>query len=496
MSGAIVIVNPGHAMAEAYKKDLLEVYNSGGSMTGVNPKKELETEQLTGEELSSAIKGADEKYKDRFRCYYVTDEGHRQPDERQPFPVLVDGNMKTLVYALIEGTFEKFETDEAMMGVEATFFEEWLADKIKSVWTTCGGSVKKLFQLIDTNKFKDEAKAEMGTRGVIALISAEEAPVWVSKGNSEEAGKFTWGECSNKLTYEEPKAKEPDKPVKVDVAAMTYKERKAFLAANPNYDPNAAPAEPAKPDVKKDDNKPSVPTVVPAGVELEKATETGAIGVKKGRRYLFPPNNLNEEEKKKWYGKHGGSSKEYDWKNSVGIPIDKIVKSSHFFAMVHGPAAKDTDAHGAITKNERIVLTGPEIGEAFTVINKSTGYATLEELYATIDDTHPTFTVRLGKTLDSWPNLMRAPETELLKLSHKALVSLVHDFRIAHVKINPSSFGSTTVVHAPDKDKPAEPDVKVEDKPEGGKPIDIAAMTYKERKAYLKEHPEAAPKAA
>lgn len=491
MSGAIVIVNPGQVMAEAYKKDLLECYNSGGSMTGVSPKKELETEALKGNELSSAIEGADKTFKDRFRCYYVTDE-HKEEDERQPFPVIVTEAGKPIVYAVIEGVFEKYSTDEATMGPEATFFEEWLANKVQATWTSCAGDVKKLFQLLDTNKFKSEAKEEMGSRGVVVLISTTEAPLWISKGNSEESGKFTWGEVSNKLTYEEPKAKEPDKPAKIDLSAMTYKERKQFLKDNPNFNAEAAAAAPT-PDVKPAPAKPSVPTVVPDGVELEKATETGSIGIKKGRRYLFPP-NMNDEEAKKWYSKHAGSSKDYDWKSRVGIPIDKIVRSSHFHAMVHGPNTKDTDAHGQITKVDRLVLTGPEIGEAFTVINKSTGYATVEELYATIDEQHPPFTIRLGKTLDSWPNLMRMPESELLKMSHRALASLVHDLRVSHVKLNPAAFGSTQVIQAPDKIvEPDKVDDKKDDKlPEGGKPIDLSAMTYKERKAYLKEHPEAA----
>lgn len=473
-------------MADAYKKDLLVLFNAGGSMVVADPKQGLTAEPLKGAELASAIEAADKNLKDRFRCYYVTDE-HKEPDEKQPFPIIVAENGKPLVYALIEGEFEKYDTDGASLGPEATFMEDWLANKVQGIFSSCSGSVKKLFQLIDSASCRKDFQEEMGSRGVVVLINNDEAPLWISKGNAEEAGKFTWGEASNKLTYTEPKAKD-DKPAKVDLSKMSYKDRKAYLKEHPEAAdgaaaPVAAPA--ATPDKPAEPAKPSVPTI-PADVELEKVTDTGAIGIKKGRRYLFPP-ALNLEDRKKWYGKHGGSSKDYDWKNNVGIPIDKIVRSSHFWAMVNGPDTKDTDAHGPITKADRIILTGPEIGEAFTVINKSTGYATVEDLYATIDEQHPTFTVRLGKTLDSWPNLMRLPEADLLKMSHKALASLTHDLRIAHVKLNPAAFGGTQVIAAPEKDK--EP-VKVEEKVD--EKVDISKLSYKERKEYLKAHPEAA----
>jgi hypothetical protein len=473
-------------MAPDYKKELLEYYNKGGSMTVADAKQGLVTETLKGSELASAIEAADKNLTDRFRCYYATDE-HKVDDERQPFSVIVDANNKPLVYALIEGNFEKYATDEATMGPEATFFEEWLANKVQAVWAGCGGNIKKLFQLLDTSKFKTEAQEEMGTRGVIALMNNSEAPIWISKGNTDEAGKFTWGEVSNKLTYVEPKAKEPDKPTKVDLSKMSYKERKQFLKDNPNYETDA-PAPEAQPTEKPEEKPTSVPTVVPADAEVEKVTDTGSIAVKKGRRYLYPPSGLGLEDRKKWYGKHGGSSKDYDWKNSVGIPIDRIVKSSHFYAMVHGPASKDTDTHGQIEKIEYPILTGPEIGEAFSVIKASAGYATLDELNSTMNDEHPAFTARLNKTLDDYPLLMRMKYGDLLKLSHKALANLCHELRIAYVKANPAAFGATHVEKPPVKTE--EP--KETETPAGGTKINLASMSYKERKEYLKNHPEAA----
>jgi hypothetical protein len=487
-SGAIAIVNPGQVMAPDYMKELLEFYNKGGSMTVADAKQGLVTENLKGSELASAIEAADKNLSDRFRCYYVTDE-HKVNAERQPFPVIVNSNNKPLVYALIEGNFEKYATDEATMGPEATFFEEWLANKIQAVWTGCGGNVKKLFQLLDTNKFKTEVQEEMGTRGVIALMNNTEAPIWISKGNSDEAGKFTWGEVSNKLTYVEPKAK-LDKPTKVDFSKMTYKERKQFLEDNPDYDTDAEPASTEEQPPPSADKPTSVPTVVPADAEVEKVTDTGSIAIKKHRRYLYPPAGLGLEDRKKWYGKHGGSSKDYDWKNSVGIPIDKIVKSSHFYAMVHGPGTKDTDAHGQIEKIEYPILTGPEIGEAFSVIKASTGYATLDELNVTLNDEHPAFTSRMNKTLDDYPLLLRMKYSDLLKLSHKALANLCHELRIAYLKDNPAAFGATHVekqLKITETPKPEKVEV-----PAGGSKIDLSSMTYKERKKYLEDHPEAA----
>jgi hypothetical protein len=489
MGSAICVINPGQKMPLAYAKEMLEYFNAGGAFIIPDPKEGLDADQFTKEFMAGAITATDEKFGDRFRAYFVTDEEMMEED-LQPFPVVTDANDKPLVYAFVEGKFEKYDEEDPEMGPEAAFVAKWLGDKITGYWSSCNNSVKKLFTLLDTASFRKECQEAMGSRSVCVLINNEDAPLWISKNNADDSGKFPWGEVSQKLTYEE-------KPATVDFSKMSYSEKKAFKKANPNYVPGStASAAPAKaPDAKpsdKDpkDNKPSVP-IVPEGVSLEKITDMGSIGVKNGKRFLFPPLNLNDEELKKFYPKHGGGkASDWDWKNRVGIPIDRIQKNSHFFAMVHGPASKDTDPHGGITRPDRQILTGPEIGEALAIINGSKSYPNLEALLATVTETHPLFSHRVNKKLEEFAKLLTMTAGERAKLSHKVLCEIVHELSIAYLKANPAAFGEQQVT-SPEPAKapaaaPAEPAKPADVKP------DLSKMSYSEKKKYRKEHPEAA----
>jgi hypothetical protein len=139
------------------------------------------------------------------------------------------------------------------------------------------------------------------------------------------------------------------------------------------------------------------------------------------------------------------------------------------------------------------MLTGPEIGEAFNVINKATGYATPEELFATITDgeksERPSFTQRFGKTLMTWPNIFRMSREDTLKLSHKVLEAMLHELKVDFVKTNPAAFGGTQVIAAPSDKKEATAKV---DAPKLLTKAEFEALNYKAQKAYLKEHPELA----
>ena len=209
--GSIAIVNPGHVMPEAYRKELLEFYPKGGSMCGANPSGVLEAQQVKPDLMLSALEEADKLHKDKYRCYYVTDE-NRSGNNVQPYRILKGEGKAALLYALVDGPFEKYDTEDAEEAPETEFVEGWLIDNVKKTFSTCGGSLKKLFQLLDTAKFRNDVQGEIGSKGTIVLFAAGEDPLWITKGVADETAKFSWGEVSNKLTYEEPKAKAPDVP--------------------------------------------------------------------------------------------------------------------------------------------------------------------------------------------------------------------------------------------------------------------------------------------
>jgi hypothetical protein len=426
VSGTIVILKPGHTMTAAYRQKLLE-NNTASFSVAVTDKKVVESFNVLASkhDLDKALFETEEKLKSRLCIIGATSDVDIQPEEQQPFELVVDKDNKPVLSAFISGDFSKYATDTAEFSPEATLVMEWLADKCASLYEESGSNVNKLIQLLDSPAFRKELQEHMEPSGVIVMLSTEGSAIMFARQNTTHS-MFDWGEVTNHHGYAEKSAQQIKDEAIVQAAleakekaaaepekrVLTYKERQALKAqGSAPPPPTATPVPPTEVPVTNVGEYPdktpgpSVPTVVPGngGPTPDYNPKTGVI--KEGS--LFPPAQITGRDLKKWYGRHRvGGSKNIQYESRPGIPASEISRASHFYPMLvtGGVRIKDTEVHNEpsveVHNKPLPIVPTDQLAKAVAIIKKDAALPLSEEQIKAVVAKHPSWSERHGITFE------------------------------------------------------------------------------------------------
>jgi hypothetical protein len=484
-SGTIVVVKPGHKMDPEYRVKLLEE-NPIHVNVAVTDKKTVEVQSINSNELDllTSLSAVEEAFKDHLLIVRASNE-EVVSGEEQPFELIIDKEGKPLLVAFVEGEFTKYASPEATLSPEATFVENWLADKVNTMYASCGRDIHKLMNLLDVASFQEEARKHMEPRGVVVFFSTDNSVVYLAKSNGN-FGKFDWGEVSNTHGYTEAK-KVPDNPAGTDLSQLTYAQRKALKLKGKTSVPviNDGQKEPPT-NLPEVPDKPAEPVTAPAKEIETKVFENGAIKTVRGQSpLLFPPSTLSGRDLRKWYGRHRkNGTQSIDANQRPGIPASEVHKNSHFYLLLN-PVSKETevkpkDTTVHIQPDPQVVakptpiMPPDQVQNAVNTLNKYKP-ATQEDLERSLEK-YSTFSGRLERSLDE---ILLAPFEAYYEIGQngvKGLAMLAHEIRMRVLMDNPN-----IMANAHKQVTPAATEKPVEE------------LTYAERKALkIKQKQQAA----
>lgn len=478
-TGSILCLKPGHTAPKDLGTRLLLNFKSSVSAAAIDKDKGLSKFFADDVDLASFLNETETKFKDRALILRLEDNEALQDEEKQPFDLVIDDEGKTVLLGVLEGDFEKYASDAATVSPETAFVQEFFADHCQKMFDDCGSDVKKFQALLEGAPFRKNLEEHMAPRGCIVLMGRDGSPLRYEVGNTKGV-LSSWGFVTDACGYTEAKAtpaKVDDSPKALTAAelkAMPYKERIVYIAAQ-KEGVKAAP--------DKQDQQPE--EVVEEKVEektADKAVQQPEDnGVKIESDGVLPPTRMEEgRAATKFYERHWAKhTKDKVYKKPfMKIPAAEIRQNSYLWPHFNKEAIEKARANKNVepthvgkkdTTGTEVyvpVMSAKDTEDALAIArDKDLVLTTAEQLKSHVEKYKP-FSTKLSIPLEE---VLLWTEDRYAALNHKALTRLCDELRSNILALRPD------ILKGGGK-KPNDVKAKV---------VDLKAMPYKERMAYI-----------
>lgn len=200
--GTIVVKNKGLLIPEAYLKIVQEKCKSSVGILSFSVEHKALQQLSQGTPLAlEDIKDYQEQDKDKRVLFFFGASDVAIPDNALPPYAVLSDSKQVLVNALIEGAFPGVAQEKSTMPPEFFLANTYLHPRLKQLWGFSGENLVKFSDMLRDPLFQTDVKAQMGERGVVCLLTANDELITIEKNDTR--GTFPWGWTSNAYGYKE-----------------------------------------------------------------------------------------------------------------------------------------------------------------------------------------------------------------------------------------------------------------------------------------------------